>query len=86
MEEPCIRIVHHSVLRLDDLVAAIYAEQHKTPGGKENETSASHVAASSQASKKPPKGFTKKSLRRWIQEVRYEACWPAGYEACWPAR
>ena len=63
MEEPCIRAVHHSVLRLDDLVSAIF-EQHKAPGGKENERSAPIPASSA---KKPQ--FTKKALKLWIQEV-----------------
>ena len=66
MEEPCIRAVHHSILKLDDLVSAIF-EQHKAPGGKENEGSASVPASAAAAAKKPQ--FTKTALRLWIQEV-----------------
>ena len=73
LEEPCIRAVHHSLLRLDDLVTAIY-EQHKAPGGKENEGSAAPIAASPHASKKGQ--VTKRVLKRWILEVGGQRGWP----------
>lgn len=62
LEEPCIRLLHHSLVpRLDDLVSSIY-EQYK-PGGKEN------VAQDTAASVKKVQ-LTKKVLKRWIQDVR----------------
>ncbi|GAX84054.1 hypothetical protein CEUSTIGMA_g11478.t1 [Chlamydomonas eustigma] len=59
IEESCIRSVHHSIYKLEDLITFILEKQKP---GKENE-----VASETTGIKRPT--LTKRVLKRWIQEV-----------------
>ena len=76
LEAPCIRVVHHSLLKLDDLVSALYEQQHTLlGGGKEGGEAAAEAAGASPGAGGKKALFTKVALKRWIQEVGRTEGW-----------
>ncbi|KAG1656571.1 hypothetical protein FOA52_009059 [Chlamydomonas sp. UWO 241] len=71
LEAPCIKLVHHSMQTLDQLINTLYDAHGKAPvDGKENDDSTAGGGGDTGQAKRGKAGLVRRAvLRRWVLEV-----------------